>query len=81
MFSFRLWNMKRILLKSKEDINIVREWKNHRIRAIKQEGQMKLVIHHHRNKDAFWTYTTYQLTETGEMVKIRDGKYPATFVR
>ena len=81
MFSFRLWRIKRILLRTEGDLSIVREWKNHRIRAIKEKGQMQIVIHHHREGDNFWVYTTYQLTEAGEMIKVRDGKYPTSFVR
>ena len=81
MFSFRLWRIKRILIKTEGDLSILREWKNHRIRAIKENGQMQIVIHQHREGDNFWTYISYQLTEAGEMIKVREGKYPTSFVR
>ena len=81
MYRLRLWRMKRFLLKSNGDVTILKEWKHCRIKCVKEKGQMQVTVHLHKTGDTFWTYTTYTVSEAGEMTKVRSGKYPASFVR
>ncbi len=84
LFKFRLWRMKRFLVKATGHVELTRKWKDLRIKCVKDDNGMRLVVHRHVPGDKFWTYLNYDLHEDMTLVldaKRPGGKYPATFVR
>lgn len=79
MYCFKLWRMKRYLLTSGENVNVVNVWKHLRIKGIKIGDDMQIIVHKLSKDGTKWFYTNYQLTKQGDMIERRSGQYPASF--
>lgn len=81
LLKLRLWLLKRHLQKVEGSAEFTRKWKDLRIKCVKDEDGMQIVVHRHKPGDNFWTYTRYEVHDDMSLSEEKSGKYPTSFVQ